>query len=282
MFGLVVEGGGMRGIYAAGVLDVLMEEDLPVDALIGVSAGAIMGCSYISHQKGRSIRYYKKYCKDKRFMGFRSLLKTGNIVGNEFCYHELPEKLDVYDYNTFNTSKIKFYATCCNVETGNAEYLEITDMQKEIDIMRASASLPYFSKIVDYKGKKYLDGGCADSIPVEKLREMGYKCIVILTRDASYVKKPHNKLFPKLFYGKYPEFCKALIERHNMYNATISKINDLEKSGEIFVIRPSQKLTIGRLSRKPDEIQKVYDIGCKDIKNRIGELKDWIHKNANE
>ena len=164
--GLVIEGGGVRGIYAAGVLDVFLEHALRFDGLIGVSAGAIHGCSFLSNQKGRSLRYYMKYCKDPRFMSFRSWLTTGDIVGADFCYHEIPDKLDIYDHDAFLNSDTPFYVTCSNVEAGTPEYIRITDMRKQIDYLRASASLPYFSRIVQIDGRKYLDGGATDSIPV--------------------------------------------------------------------------------------------------------------------
>ena len=151
--GLVIEGGGVRGIYAAGVLDAFMEAELHFDGVIGVSAGAIHGCSFLSGQKGRSIRYYRKYCGDPRFMSFRSWLTTGDLVGVDFCYHELPDKLDVYDHDAFEACGTPFYAVCTNVETGKAEYIQLTDMRSQIDYLRASASLPYFSRIVEINGK---------------------------------------------------------------------------------------------------------------------------------
>ena len=275
--GLVVEGGGMRGIYAAGVLDVLMEHQVKVDGVIGVSAGAIHGCSYVSGQIGRSIRYYRKYCKDKRFMSIYSWLTTRNIVGTEFCYHDLPEKLDVFDYDTYEKSNVKFYATCSNVETGQPEYLQIKDMRKEIDLMRASASLPFFSEIVEFNGKKYLDGGCTDSIPVRAFQKMGYKkCIVILTRDINYRKKPANTKLAKLVYRKYPKFCSAMAMRHINYNHCLMDIQRQEKTGDVFVIRPSEELKIGRMSHDIDEIQHTYDIGRKDAEAAIARLKQWL------
>ena len=185
--GLVIEGGGMRGIYAAGVLDVMMEQGFTFDGVIGVSAGAIHGCTMVAGQRGRSIRYYKKYCNDKRFMSVRSWIKTGEIVGRDFCYRELPEVLDPFDYEAYQQSDTRFYATCSNLETGRAEYLEVTDIRRQMDIIRASASLPYVSHIVEVDGKKLLDGGCTDSIPVKAFREMGYtRTVVILTRDETY------------------------------------------------------------------------------------------------
>ena len=155
--GLVLEGGGFRGIYTAGVLDVFLERGISFDGVIGVSAGAIHACSYLSKQRGRSIRYYKKYCKDWRFMSFRSWIKTGDIVGADFCYHELPDKLDIYDHEAFEADSIPFYAVCTNVETGESEYFSITDLRAQIDHVRASASLPYFSRIVELEDKKLQD-----------------------------------------------------------------------------------------------------------------------------
>lgn len=275
--GMVIEGGGMRGIYAAGVLDVLSDYELPIDGLIGVSAGAIHGCSYVSKQKGRSIRYYKKYCTDDRFMSVKSLIRTGSIVGTQFCYHDLPEQLDPYDYDVFNQSKIKFYVTCSNLATGKAEYLQITDMKGQIDLMRASASLPFLSEIVSFDGMKLLDGGCTDSVPVRAFQKMGYeKNLVILTRPDSYVKKKEPYLFSGLVYRKYPNFRKALSVRHIRYNKTIADIRRMEKEKSVYVIRPSRDLTIGRLTKDPEEIQSVYDIGKEDALNAIAKVQNWF------
>lgn len=275
--GLVVEGGGMRGIYGAGVLDVLMENGISFDGIIGVSAGAIHGCSMVAGQNKRNLRYYKKYCADPRFMSIRSLLLTGEIVGRKFCYDTLPNQLDPFDYEAFKKASTKFYATCSNLETGKAEYIHITDMKKQMDALRASASLPYVSHIVDYEGMKLLDGGCADSIPVEAFRKMGYeKCVVVLTRDDSYVKEPEKHPFAKLFYRKYPRFIQIIKNRHNDYNETRKRIRELEKAGEIFVIQPTHQLQISRMSHDADEIQNTYDLGVKDTACRIEELKTWL------
>lgn len=275
--GLVLEGGGVRGIYTAGVLDVFMEHGITFDGAIGVSAGAIHGCSYLSGQKGRSIRYYKKYSKYYKFMGFRSFITTGDIVGVDFCYHELPEKLDIYDNEAFKKNKTEFYVTCSNVETGKAEYVRITDMNKQIDYLRASASLPYFSRIVELDGKKYLDGGCTDSIPLEAFKNMGFdKNVVILTRHAEYRKKEETKLMAKLVYRKYPNFVNAMLNRHTSYNNTVERILEMEKSGEVFVIRPSENLNIGRLEKDPLEIERVYNIGRNDAVAIMEKLKKWL------
>lgn len=275
--GLVLEGGGMRGIYTAGVLDVFMEENIDFDAVIGVSAGAIHGGTFISKQRGRNVRYYKKYCNDKRFMSLRNLIFTGDMVGEKFCYHTLPEELDPFDYDAFRESDKEFYVTCSNVETGKAEYVRLTDLRNEMDYLRASASLPYISKMVKIDGKKLMDGGCTDSIPIKPFIDMGYKkCVVVLTRHKGYVKKSEKMPMAKLYYGKYPNFIKAMEERHNVYNQTVKEIEKLESEGRIFVVRPSEELNIGRMEGNPDKIQAVYDIGVEDAKKQVELLKKWL------
>lgn len=275
--GLVLEGGGVRGIYTAGVLDVFMEHGLGFDGVIGVSAGAIHACSYLSGQKGRSIRYYRKYVSDPRFMSLRSWLRTGDIVGADFCYHELPDKLDIYDHEAFLQNRTPYYAVCTDVETGKPEYVRLTDMRGQIEYLRASASLPYFSRIVALDGRKYLDGGCSDSIPVEAFRRMGYqRNVVVLTRDRSYRKSPEMTALAKLVYRKYPAFIRALEERHTMYNTQVALVEKLEQEGALFVIRPDSPLEIGRLESNPEKVQQVYDRGCADARAAIDRLKAWL------
>lgn len=276
--GLVLEGGAMRGIYTAGVLDVFLENKIHFDGVIGVSAGAIHGCSFVAGQRGRSIRYYKKYCGDKRFMSFSNFLWTGDIVDEQFCYHDLPEKLDVYDYEAFNASDTEFYVTCSNLETGRAEYLKITDMKKEIDLLRASASMPYVSKIVSYNGKKLLDGGCCDSIPVKAFQKMGFeKNVVVLTQPEGYVKKPEQAGAARVIYHKYPRFAQAVEERFHTYNRTIRDIKCMEEDGSVYVIRPSQELNIGRMEHNPEEVQRVYEIGRNDAETHIEKINAWMN-----
>lgn len=277
--GLVLEGGGMRGIYTAGVLDVFMDKGISFDGVIGVSAGAIHGCSYVSGQRGRNIRYYKKYCNDKRFISFRNFILTGSIVGEQFCYHDVPEKLDIFDYKAFLESSMEFYVGCSNVETGKAEYLRVKDMKEEIDLLRASASLPYVSKIVHAKGMKLLDGGCTDSIPVKAFRDMGFsKTVVVLTQHKGYVKQPEKSTLSRLFYRKYPEFAQAVKNRPQTYNQTIKEIEEWEKAGEIFVIRPTVPLEVDRTKSNPDELQKAYDTGKNDALAKLDEMTEWMSK----
>ncbi len=277
--GIVLEGGGVRGIYTAGVLDIFMEEGLSFHGVIGVSAGAVHGCSYLSNQKGRGLKYYLEYCGDYRFMSIKNWIKTGNVVDTQFSYHDIPEKLVPYDYEAFKENKTPFYAVCANLETGESEYMQITDMFSQIDILRASASLPYFSKIVDFDGKKLLDGGCTDAIPLKAFQKMGYeKNVVVLTRPQGYIKKPEMKGLEKLVYRKYPNFVKALQIRHQVYNQTIAEIEKAEKAGGIFVIRPSQTLPASRMEHNPEKIQATYNIGAEDARKNMEKLKAWLEK----
>ena len=275
--GLVLEGGGMRGIYTAGVLDVFLEHKISFDGVIGVSAGAIHGCSFVSGQAGRSIRYYKKYCRDKRFMSFCNLLRTGDMVDEEFCYHVLPDKLDPYDHEAFERSGINYYVTCSNLETGKAEYLRVTDLRAQIDLMRASASLPYVSRIVEYGGMKLLDGGCTDSIPVHEFMKMGYtKNVVVLTRHREYVKEPEYGGLAVVYYRRYPRFVAAMKNRHKKYNNTRKLLRRLEEEGRAMVIAPSRELDIGRTCNDPEKLQQVYDLGRRDAIRQPGNLEVFL------
>ena len=277
--GLVLEGGSVRGLYTAGVLDVFLEHGIAFDGVIGVSAGAIHGCSFLSGQRGRSIRYYLKYCNDPRFMSVSSLLKTGDLVGADFCYHEIPEKLDIYDNDAFMQNGVPFYAVCSNVETGKPEYLQMSDMFRDIEIMRASASMPYVSRMVEINGKKYLDGGCTDSIPVDAFRNMGYeRNVVVLTRDISYRKKPELAGLAKLMYRNYPAFAKVQANRYLEYNRQVERVLELEKEGAVFVIRPSVPLAVGRMEKDTEKVKEIYNLGRTDALSKLTKLQDWLQK----
>jgi len=210
-------------------------------------------------------------------MSYWNFFRTGNLVDEKFCYHDLPEVLDPYDYDTFQKSQTEFYVTCTNVETGKAEYIKIEDMKTQIDCMRASASLPYVSKIVEVDGKKLLDGGCADSIPVRAFMNMGFKRnVVVLTREKGYVKKGGRSAIARRFFRRYPEFAKALENRPRVYNRELKDIERLESAGKIFVIRPSKALTIGRMSHNGKEIIGTYENGYRDAKNCMESLVSWL------
>lgn len=276
---LVLEGGGMRGLYTAGVLDAMLDKKINVNGIIGVSAGALFGISYASKQKGRSLRYNQKYAKDPRYMSFRSLIKTGNFVNKDFAYYELPLKLDLFDEEAFSKSKIDFYATVTNVETGKPEYLKIINATIQIEELRASSSLPFCSKIVKINDKLYLDGGISDAIPVEKCLAMGYdKVIVVTTRPITYRKKKSNQLLPKIFYRQYPNFIEAINTRYQRYNDTLDKIQELEQQNKIFVIRPSKLVSISRLEKNVHKMQEIYDLGFQDFNNIYLDLQKYLKK----
>lgn len=275
--GLVLEGGGLRGLYTVGVLDIFMDNDIKVDGIIGVSAGALFGVNYPSKQRGRGLRYNLRFAKDPRYMSFRSLIKTGNIVGKEFAYYEVPFKLDVFDEETFEKSGVDFYAVVTNVETGKPEYIKVDNLREQMEVFRATSSMPIVSKIVEVDGKKYLDGGCSDSIPVKKCLEMGYdKVVVVLTRPLDYRKKDENGALNALWYRKYPEFVKTLNNRPKDYNNTVEEIIELEKQGKIFVIRPSMTVPIKRIEHDPVVMQRMYDLGVEDSKKQIEALKEYL------
>lgn len=277
--GIVVEGGGMRGIYGAGVLDVLLENDIKADGLIGVSAGAIHGCSFVSGQKGRSIRYNLKYSRDPRYMSMRSLIRTGDMFGMDFCYRELPETLDPFDNETFESSSTEYYVTCTDVETGQPVYHRCPSLRGDrIDWVRASASMPLASRIVELDGKKLLDGGVADSIPVMAFRKMGFKKdLVILTRPEGYRKK-QNPMLPLIrrAYREYPEFVETAVSRHLVYNRELDEISRLEREGEILVIRPSRRIKISRTERRPERIEQMYRLGREDAMKAFSGIKAFM------
>ena len=276
--GLVLEGGAKRGIYTAGVLDIFMEQGVTFDGVIGVSAGAIHGCSFVSGQVGRSIRYNLEYGNDYRFMSFRSWLLSGNIVDVKFCYHDLPEKLDPFDNETFENSPTKFYVVCSNVETGRPEYIHCHNMTSEIDFLRASASLPLVSRIVEVGGKKLLDGGICDSIPIQAFINMGYgRNVVVLTRPDGYRKGPsHLQWLTRLVYRKYPNFVNAVLHRHEMYNQELDEIERLEKEGKIFVLRPSKKINISKMESNLDIVKDMYDLGRQDAQEALEKIKSFL------
>ena len=262
--GLVLEGGAMRGLFTAGIIDVMMEVRVEPDGLIGVSAGAAFGCNYKSRQIGRAIRYNKAFAHDKRFCSWQSLLKTGDLYNAEFGYHVIPTQYDVFDNATYDANPMAFIAVCTDVETGKPIYKSLPKVTPTTyDWIRASASMPLVSKVVELEGQKVLDGGVADSIPLAYFESIGYeKNMVILTQPDGYV-KAHNKLMPlmRIALRKYPNMIEAMDQRHIMYNQQLSYVYQAESTGRALVIRPEAPLPIGHISHDPEEMQRVYDIG---------------------
>ena len=279
--GLVLEGGAMRGMFTAGVLDVMMEEGIAFDGVVGVSAGAIFGYSYLSGQQGRSLRYNLAYCRDPRFCGFRSLLRTGDLYGAEFCYHTLPEKLDPYDWDAFARSETEFHIVCTDVETGKAVYHRCEDGGAEdLKWFQASASMPLASRIVRVDGRQLLDGGVADSIPLRYFERIGFdRNVVILTQPDGYVKKKSRSLpAARLALGQYPRLLDTMARRHDVYNDTLRHIRDAERRGAALVIAPEAPLPIGRTEHDPEKIRAVYTLGRRAAEKRLGELKGFAGK----
>ena len=279
--GLVLEGGAMRGLFTAGVMDVLMENGIVFDGIVGVSAGAAFGCNYKSGQIGRVLRYNSTYCQDWRYCSFRSLIKTGDLYGADFCYHELPEQLDLFDDEAFQKNAADFYAVCTDCESGEPVYKKIQSAQyNDLEWIRASASMPLVSRIVDINGQKLLDGGIADSIPLRFMENSGYaNNVVVLTQPRSYRKKK-NSLLPlmKLALKKYPKVVDAMARRHINYNETLDYIRKQEQAGKVFVISPDEKLDIGRTEKDPDKLRAVYAIGRKAAEAKLSELKHFLHQ----
>lgn len=279
--GLVLEGGAMRGMFTAGVLDVLMEHNIDVDGVIGVSAGATFGCNYKSKQIGRTIRYNMKYCRDPRYCSFRSLLKTGDLFGAEFCYHVLPEQLDLFDNETYEASPVEFYIVTTDVNTGKPVYYKCDKFDHAgLEWVRASASMPLVSRIVEVDGLQMLDGGISDSIPLSYFQSIGYdKNLVILTQPRDYVKK-ENKLLPimKLKLKQYPKLLETMKNRHIDYNKTLEYIRAEEQKGTVLVLCPREKLPVGRIEHHPERLKAVYDIGRSTALEHLDEIKNFLKK----
>lgn len=274
--GLVLEGGAMRGLFSAGVMDVLMENEIRPDGVIGVSAGAAFGCNMKSKQPGRAIRYNKRLVNDWRYASLRSLLTTGDYFGGEYAYHYMPRHIDYFDVNTFRDNPMEFWAVCTNVGTGKAEYKRLMEVDDNcLEFIRASASMPIAARIVTVEGKKLLDGGIADSIPLRFFQEQGYDHnLVVLTQPEDYVKTP-NSLMPlmRMWLHRYPRIVRALEQRHIMYNEQLAYIKEEEKKPNTLVLRPKGKLTIGLLSHDPAMMQATYEQGREVALERLDEIK---------
>ena len=278
--GMVLEGGGLRGLYTAGVLDTLMENKIKVDGIIGTSAGALFGVNYFSNQKGRVIRYNKEYAKDKRYMSMTSLILTGNYINKNFAYYKITQELDLFDNLTFMNTNKEFYAVATDVETGEPEYFRITNPIEQMEELRASSAIPGITRIVKIGERKFLDGGVSDSIPIGKAIELGYeKIIVVETRQLNYRKPPLTKMqarFMKLRYFKYPKFVESLISRYKRYNNVQKDIVEMDKKGKTFTIRPSKNIDINIKSRDIKEYQRIYDLGVSDARAIIEDLKEYL------
>ncbi len=276
--GLVLEGGGMRGVYTAGVLDALLDKEIIFSSIYGVSAGACHACSYASGQKGRAFRANVDYLDDPEYLSIRSLLKTGDIFGADFAYSKIPDVLDPYDHEAFFKYPGKFYVVVTNVDTGQAEYLRVRDLRKHIWMIRASASMPLVSRTIGIHGKLYLDGGVADSIPIRRSQQDGnQKNLVVLTRDIDYRKGPNPamKLVKLRYHGK-TAFIEANENRHIRYNETLDYLREEEEAGRVFVIRPTEKVEVGRIEKDREKLTALYQRGYDDTMNAMDDLVSYL------
>lgn len=277
--GLVLEGGAMRGMYTAGVLDMFLENHIQVDCVVGVSAGALFGVNFLSGQKGRVIRYNKKFNRDKNYLGVLPLLREGNIVSTKYAYEEVPRVLDPFDDEAFQKSGVPFYAVVTNMNSGNPEYIKIDSVFSQMDVLRASGSMPFVSKPVEIDGEKYLDGGISDSIPFQWLSNQGCdKIVVVLTRNYDYYKEPMAKALTKVYQLKYPKISERLKNRHLLYNRSVRKLNQWEKEGKAFIVRPSKPIRIGKIEKDPEKLQQVYELGVRDGNSCISDLKKYLEQ----
>lgn len=277
--GLILEGGAMRGMFTCGVMDVMMEHGIEFDGAIGVSAGAAFGVNYKSKQIGRAIRYNTRFCADKRYGGIHSLLTTGNIYNTDFCYNEVPLKHDLFDFETYESNPMEFYVVATDVETGKAEYHKYEGKDDHcFDWIRASASMPVVSQMVDIEGRKYLDGALADSIPVKFFESIGYdRNVVILTRPKSYTMK-RNQMMPiiRAKYRKFPKLVASIENRHRVYNETLAYISQMERAGKLLVIRPDEALPVSRVEKDPEKLREAYEIGRNAAEAQIDRIKQYL------
>ena len=281
--GLILEGGGTRGAYTAGVLDVFAENNIFVHNIYGVSAGACNALSYISKQNGRNKKIFTEYACDKRYMSFGSLLKTGSIFGFEFMFGELADELLPFDYGEFFKSSMNIFAGATDCETGKAVFYDKSDMEDDFKPLIASSSLPMVTNIVDFRGKYLLDGGVVAPIPIDYAMNDGFtKNIVVLTREKAYFKTKSDvpKIALKMKYRKYPELVKAMLNRADVYNREKMLCYSEQDKGNAFVIEPSQPVTIGRYCTKPDKLEEVYNMGVEDCKNKLADLRRFIALNS--
>lgn len=277
--GLIMEGGAMRGMFTAGVIDVMMEHRIEFDGAIGVSAGAVFGCNYKSGQPGRVIRYNAAYCMNPHYAGLNTLVKTGDIFGEKFCYHDIPDTLDPFDYDAYRDNPMKFYVVATDVNTGEPVYHRIDDCDREgLQWLRASASMPVVSNIVKIGAYELLDGGIGDSIPVRYFEEQGYTHnVLIATRPTDYRKGP-NRMMPlaRVRLHRYPNMISAMETRHIRYNETIEYIVEQEKEGRLFVIRPPKAVEVNAVEHSRQKLLDAYRMGRETAKEQMWKLQDFM------
>ena len=280
--GLIVEGGGMRGAYTAGVLDAFDDHHLFFPYIVAVSAGANTVCSYLSQQKGRNNRLYTEWITDKRFIHIHNLFKEGCYFGMRFLFEELPLELDPFDFETFKQAKSIFKVGTTHCKTGKAVYFEPLKCTKQKDsnhILQASSSLPLIAKPVLLQDDYYLDGGIVDAIPIdESIKDGNTHHIVVLTRNATYRKTPTQSMYhlTKAFLKDYPEIAEALRVRHLRYNATLDKLDRLEKEGKVFIFRPQAPLQVERYEKNPTKLKALFKQGYEETTKALIDYHNWL------
>lgn len=264
--GLVLEGGGMKGVYTSGVLDFFLDKGMEFSSCYGVSAGACTLCSFLSKQRERAYRVTVDYLEDKNYCSVYSLLKTGDLFGADMCYYKIPEELYPYDYAAFDAYQGTFYSVVTNIETGMPEYIPVKNMKTDIEAIRASASLPLVSRNVEYGGRLYLDGGISDAIPLKRsIQDGNRKHVVIMTKEVGYRRKPASMLgLMKLRYKKYPSVYERMKNRHIAYNETLDFIEEQVKEGNTFLIQPKRKSDVGRIEKDKEKLKALYEEGYRD------------------
>ncbi len=279
--GLVLEGGGMRGAYTAGVLDYLMEKDIRFPYVIGVSAGANNGANYVADQRDRNQKVFVEMVKDDRYAGIKNLIKDGSYFGMDFIFKKLPDEIVPFDYDTFANSDTVFKAAVTNCNTAEPEYFKANDYDPRFfgqRILRASSSIPLIAKPVKIFGKYYYDGGIADPIPLEKAMEDGYeKNVIVLTKHKGFrLKQRRSSILFKLLIRDYPQLVDKLRKRYKIYNDTMDLIEKMEKQNKVFVFRPQRDLNMHGLEVNPEVLLQLYKRGRKETKAKFDKFSDWI------
>lgn len=277
--GLVLEGGAMRGVFTAGVIDAFLEEGVDVDLCIGVSAGACLACSYLCKQRGRGYATMTDYLDNKDYCSISSLIRTGDLFGADFLYHKIPEELYPIDHAVFLKGKTSFYVVATNCRTGKPEYLQVRDLYRDVDYVRASSSLPLLARMVELHGEQYLDGGVSDPVPVLKAMELGCdKVITVLTRHRGF-RKGAEVSVPLIRgkYHRYPNLIHDMKVRHTVYNDTLSRIGKLEGEGRIFVIAPERPLDIRRSEKNRERLRAGYDHGYTIAKELMPRMRQYLY-----
>ncbi|MGD6802971.1 patatin-like phospholipase family protein [Rossellomorea aquimaris] len=276
--GLVLEGGGMRGVYTAGVLEYLLENEVEFPYVIGVSAGACIAASYLSKQKGRNKKVNIGFAGDPNYLSWRNYFKNRELFGMDFVFNEIPNKIVPYDYEAFQNSTSQFVIGTTDCHTGESVYHNRSDYGEDVlTPIRASSSLPFVAPVVQFQSRHLLDGGISDPIPVRKAEADGYsKNVVILTRNKGYLKSPSKfNYLVKRKYPQYPGLREAMMNRYKVYNETVEYLEKEEERGSVFIIRPEMPLKVGRIERNPRKLEELYNQGYEDARLKFEELLAW-------